>query len=120
MNAEQEKLAAEIIELHKINGGSINSDTLFGSIKTTNVRNIVNIIDSLIELQLMEYQGTNNYFTRLTEKGWHFKSFKEDREERQHPLTLAKWQVKTYWYWFILAVVGAVTGTVSLLLQLIK
>lgn len=47
-------------------------------------------------------------------------SFVKEKEKEKliYETTLAKWQIKTFWYFFAFAIIGSVCGIIALILQL--
>lgn len=92
-----------------------------------------NILRQLVNKNIIETSNRIDYrLMPLGEEivenygGWiKYNKQQEDKEKRierkaEVDLLLAEWQVKTYKWLFLLAIIGGISGIVSLLMQLLK
>jgi len=117
MTHEQEKKAEEIIDFIKKHEGFVQLN-MFRDIEFKDPMQRPQILKQLQDRGLVEISEKKYNYT-LTEYGWAFESFKLIRKEKEkerklslREYNLKKW--KYYWFWPV-AILGAVGGIISLL-----
>ena len=130
-----EKIEKLLKEFYKQN--LLSSDFIYHLLgDTTSNESMLNsesIVRNLKNLEIIGTKNDNNYYLLPkgfsiieNEGGWtKYKQHQiiiENRKERKEiiDLRLANWQVKTFWWLFLLAILGGISGIVSLVMQLKK
>jgi hypothetical protein len=134
MNTKQEKLANDIIELHKENGGTLNIDMLCAKIDFSPPMDRVIILDALVERGFLNFIDDSKYRTLLTELGFAFEGFEYERKAKVHleekerndfekskiDLVLAKKMLKEYPYTKLISWISFIIGVCLAVLEIKK
>jgi len=131
MTQDQENTAEEIIQLHKEKDGTVTSDQLHKFIGFEKSNQSIIIMTALEELGIIEYMGSHRYRSRLTEYGWRFPGFTENRQSEKESfdkdnlikeLTIKqlKGNIFQLKYWWLLLLISGLIGFISGNFELIQ